>query len=36
MKVTDHVSESADYEENELRPIEQMVINSPTPYSLMK
>ena len=35
---TDSVSGSADYEENEMtqRPIEQNVINSSTPYSLMK
>ena len=34
--VTNNVSESADYEENELKPIEQKVTDSSTPYILMK
>ena len=33
---TKNVSESADYEENELKPIEQKVADSSTPYILMK
>ena len=32
---TKNVSESADYEENELRPSEQKVVDSSTPYILM-